>query len=109
MSEDPQLTEQGLATLYHIINDRLHNPHEPVLDLEKEKLSIITEIQRIAMFLEKGPLITFSSSAGGNKLIDIALSEAVTYFKIRFANGNFKHIQAPYTYQTDELAELQEK
>ncbi len=98
-----QQNERGLATLYHIINDRLHNPHEPVLGLNEERLSIINELRRIAMFLEKGPLINFSSGADEDLLIDWALDEIVAYFKSRFAEAELGHIRMPDYYRADQL------
>ncbi len=95
--------EQGLATLYHIINDRLHSPHGPVLALNEERLCIIAELRCIAMFLEKGPLVGFSGGADQNLLIEDALDEIIAYFKSRFACTELAHIRMPDYYRADQL------
>ncbi|MES2314855.1 MAG: hypothetical protein V4524_02885 [Patescibacteria group bacterium] len=101
-SKEKDHNDQGLATLYHIINDRLHNPHEPVLELDEERLCIITELRRIAMLLEKGPLINFSSGADEDLLIEQALDEVVAYFKSRFACAELTHIMIPNYYRVTD-------
>ncbi|HTK33283.1 MAG TPA: hypothetical protein VL335_01910 [Candidatus Paceibacterota bacterium] len=103
ISKNDELSERGLATLYHIINDRLHDPHEQILDLNEERLCIIAELRRIAMFLEKGPLIDFSPSVDERLLIEQALDEIECYFKSRFEHAELGHIKMPYYYSSDQL------